>query len=146
VLVGRRESLALLVIVGVAGIAPASAQRIEGDAMPEALTGVAGDPDRGRRVVADRRTGMCLLCHPAPIPEERFQGDLAPDLAGVGARLTEGQLRLRIVDSRRVFPESIMPAFHRVTGLERVAREREGKPVLDAQQVEDVVAWLQTLK
>jgi sulfur-oxidizing protein SoxX len=143
---GIGASLALFAIVGVAAITPASAQRIEGDAMPGALTPVAGDPDRGRRVVADRRIGLCLLCHPAPIPEERFQGDLAPDLAGVGARLGEGQLRLRIVDSRRVFPESIMPAFHRVTGLERVAREREGRPVLDAQQVEDVVAWLQTLK
>jgi sulfur-oxidizing protein SoxX len=123
-----------------------NAQRIDGDAMPEPLTTLPGDPVRGRQIVADRRSGLCLLCHPAPIPEERFQGDLAPDLAGVGSRLTEGQLRLRIVDSRRVLPESIMPAFHRTNGLRRVAREREGQPVLDPQQVEDVVAWLRTLK
>ena len=123
-----------------------NAQRIEGDAMPESLTTVAGDAARGRQIVADRRSGLCQLCHPAPIPEERVQGDLAPDLAGVGGRLSEGQLRLRIVDSRRVLPESIMPAFHRTNGLQRVAHERGGQPVLDAQQVEDVVAWLRSLK
>ncbi len=138
--------LALLVSAGLAWSSTAHGQRVEGDAIPDALTAVPGDPARGRRIAADRRVGLCLLCHPAPIPEERFQGNLAPDLAGVGGRLSEGQLRLRMVDSRRLDPRSIMPAFHRATGLARVARDREGQPVLDAQQVEDVVAWLLTLK
>lgn len=119
---------------------------VAGDAILAPLTGRRGDPARGRQIVADRRTGLCLLCHPAPIAEERFQGDLAPDLAGVGGRLTEGQLRLRVVDSRRLNPSSIMPAYFRAEGFERVARDRAGQTVLDAGQVEDVVAWLATLR
>lgn len=119
---------------------------VAGDAILTPLTGRRGDPVRGRQIVADRRTGLCLLCHPAPIAEERFQGDLAPDLAGVGGRLTEGQLRLRVVDSRRLNPSSIMPAYFRAEGVERVARDRAGQTVLDAGQVEDVVAWLATLR
>lgn len=116
------------------------------DAIPEPLQGLTGDAQRGRAIVASRQTGLCLLCHSAPIPEERFQGTLAPSLAGAGARLNIGQLRLRIVDSQRVNPDSIMPAYHRVDGLSQVGRDWRGKPVLDAQQVEDVVAYLQTLK
>ena len=116
------------------------------DAIPEPLQGLTGDAQRGRAIVASRQTGLCLLCHSAPIPEERFHGTLAPSLAGAGARLNIGQLRLRIVDSQRVNPDSIMPAYHRVDGLSQVGRDWRGKPVLDAQQVEDVVAYLQTLK
>ena len=119
---------------------------VTGDAIVEPLAGRRGDPQRGRRIVADRRIGLCLLCHPAPIAEERFQGDLAPDLAGVGSRLSEGQLRLRLVDSRRLNPASIMPAYYRAAGFERVARDRAGQTILDAGQVEDVVAWLVTLR
>ena len=107
---------------------------------------VVGDAQRGRALVADRTQGLCLLCHSAPIAEERFQGDLAPSLAGAGARWSAGQLRLRIVDSQRIKPDSIMPAYHRVDGLSQVGRDWRGKPVLDAQQVEDVVAYLQSLK
>ncbi|MGN6826127.1 sulfur oxidation c-type cytochrome SoxX [Paucibacter sp. M5-1] len=116
------------------------------DAIPEPLQGLQGDAQRGRAIVASRQSGLCLLCHSAPIPEERFQGTLAPSLAGTGARWSAGQLRLRIVDSQRVNPDSIMPAYHRVDGLNQVGRDWRGKPVLDAQQVEDVVAYLQTLK
>ena len=105
-----------------------------------------GDPVRGRAIVASRQQGLCLLCHGAPIPEERFQGNLALDLSGVGARLTPAQLRLRIVDSRVLDPASAMPSFHRTEGLSRVGRSWQGKPILDAQQVEDVVAWLSTLR
>jgi sulfur-oxidizing protein SoxX len=115
------------------------------DSLPRPLTDVPGDPARGRAIVANRHVGLCLLCHTAPIPEERFQGNLAPDLRS-SARLSEGQLRLRIVDSARVNPATIMPAFHRTEGLERVAPAYAGKPVLTAQQVEDVVAWLMTLR
>jgi sulfur-oxidizing protein SoxX len=119
---------------------------VVGDAMPEPLTATPGDAARGRAIVASRQVGLCLLCHTGPFPEEHFQGNLAPDLAGAGARWSTAQLRLRIVDSRRVNPETIMPAYHRVDGLVRVGRAWAGKPVLDAQQVEDVVAFLATLR
>ena len=117
-----------------------------GDSIPAPLTGAKGDPARGRAIVANRQVGLCLLCHSGPIPEERFQGDLAPDLKGVGARLAEGQIRLRIVDSTRVNPQSIMPAYYKSEGLTRVAPAFRGKTVLTAEQIEDVVAYLITLK
>jgi sulfur-oxidizing protein SoxX len=116
------------------------------DAIPESLTGTQGDPLRGRAIVANRQVGLCLLCHSGPFPEERFQGNLAPDLRGAGTRWSEGQLRLRIVDSGRVNPATIMPAYHRTEGLVRVGPAWRGKPVLSAEQIEDVVAFLMTLK
>jgi len=116
------------------------------DAIPQSLTGAKGDPARGRAIVANRQVGLCLLCHSGPFPDERFQGNLAPDLRGAGSRWSEGQLRLRIVDSRRINPASIMPAYHRTEGLVRVAPTWRGKPVLTAEQIEDVVAFLMTLK
>jgi sulfur-oxidizing protein SoxX len=119
---------------------------VAGDAIVAPLTRTPGIAARGRAIVADRQVGMCLLCHRGPIPEERSQGTIGPDLAGVGARLVAGQLRLRIVDMRRVNPASTMPAYHRIEGLERVAPAWTGKPILDAQQVEDVVAYLGTLR
>lgn len=118
---------------------------IVGDAIPEPLTGVRGDPARGRAIVTDRQKGLCLLCHSGPFPEQRFQGDLAPDLRGVSQRWSEGQLRLRIVDSRRLNPDTIMPPYYSTEGLTRVGRAWQGKPVLSAEQVEDVVAFLTTL-
>jgi len=116
------------------------------DAILESLTGAKGDPARGRAIVGNRQVGLCLLCHSGPFPEERFQGELAPDLKGAGARWSEGQLRLRIVDSSRINPASIMPAYHRTDGLTRVAPAFRGKPILTAEQIEDVVAYLTTLK
>ena len=115
------------------------------DAIPESLSGAKGDPVRGRAIVANRQVGLCLLCHSGPFPEERFQGDLAPPLNGAGKRLSEGQLRLRIADSGRVNPATIMPAYFRTEGLTRVAQQFRGKPLLSAQQIEDVVAYLKTL-
>jgi len=114
--------------------------------MPDSLTGAKGDPARGRAIVANRQVGLCLLCHTGPFSEERFQGNLAPDLKGVGSRFSEGQLRFRIVDSSRVNPATIMPAYHRIEGLVRVAPAYRGKPVLNAEQIEDVVAFLMTLR
>jgi sulfur-oxidizing protein SoxX len=116
------------------------------DSLPSPLEGAAGDAARGKAIVLDRHVGLCLLCHSGPFPEERFQGDLAPSLAGVGARLSEGQIRLRIVDASRVNPKTIMPAYFRTEGLTRVAPSQRGKTVLTAQQIEDVVAFLVTLK
>ena len=103
----------------------------------------AGDPGRGREVVIGRESN-CVLCH--EVPGVRVFGNLGPALAGVGSRLDAVQLRTRIEDSTRVNPETIMPSYHRVEGLSRVAPEYRGKPALTAQQVEDVVAYLETLK
>lgn len=115
------------------------------DSIPASLTGAKGDPERGRAIVANRQVGLCLLCHSGPFPEERLQGDLAPDLRSA-ARLTEGQIRMRIVDPARVNPETIMPAYYRTDGLTRVAPAFRGRTILTAGEIEDVVAWLVTLK
>lgn len=122
------------------------AYEVIGDALPRPLTDVPGNALQGRLIVASRQTGLCLLCHTGPIPEERFQGNLAPSLAGAGARWSAGQLRLRLVDAQRLNPQSIMPAYYRVEGLTRVGAAWQGKPILEAQQIEDVLAFLQTLK
>jgi L-cysteine S-thiosulfotransferase len=132
----RLAAVALLMVAGSA---------FGDDSIPASLTGAKGDPARGRAIVANRQVGLCLLCHSGPFPEERFQGDLAPDLSSA-ARLTEGQIRLRIVDPRRVNPETIMPAYYRAEGLTRVAPSFRGKTILTAEQIEDVVAYLVSLK
>jgi L-cysteine S-thiosulfotransferase len=119
---------------------------VVGDAIPASLTGAPGDPERGRAIVTNRQVGLCLLCHTGPFPEEHFQGNLAPDLAGAGGRASAGQLRLRIVDASRLNPNTIMPPYYRVDGLERVAANFRGKPILYAEQIEDVIAFLVTLK
>jgi sulfur-oxidizing protein SoxX len=116
------------------------------DSIPASLTGAKGDPARGRAIVTNRQAGLCLLCHSGPFPEERFQGNLAPDLTAVGARFSEGQIRLRIVDPAKVNPQSIMPAYYKSDGLTRVAPAYRGKTVLTAEQIEDIVAYLLTLK
>jgi L-cysteine S-thiosulfotransferase len=136
-------------VLALAGTADAAAA-IVGDGMPEPLTATPGDATRGRAIVAQRQLGLCLLCHSGPIAEERFQGNLAPPLDGAGSRWTTAQLRLRVADARHLNPTSLMPTLHapqRTPPAEqRVGRAWAGKPVLDAQQVEDVVAWLQTLR
>ncbi|MDP4024960.1 sulfur oxidation c-type cytochrome SoxX [Methylobacterium sp. NEAU 140] len=119
---------------------------VVGDAIPASLTGAPGDPARGRAIVADRTRGLCLLCHAGPFPEERFQGDLAPNLAGVGARRSPGALRLRLVDGRVLNPDTIMPSYYSLEGLARVGRAWRDRPILDAAEIEDVVAFLGTLR
>ena len=141
--VRARDSAILACVVLSTNLAPAHAQP---DAIDQPLTATPGDPARGRAIVASRQSGLCLLCHTGPIPEERFQGNLAPDLAGAGSRFTAGQLRLRIVDARRTNPQTIMPPYQRTEGLHRVGTAWQGKPLLSAQQIEDVVAYLVTLK
>lgn len=116
------------------------------DAVPVSLTGQKGDPARGRAIIVDRQKGLCLLCHTGPFAEQRFQGDIAPSLAGAGSRLSEGQLRLRMIDSTRINPESVMPSYYRTDHLVRVARLHQNKPILDAQEIEDVVAFLASLR
>jgi sulfur-oxidizing protein SoxX len=143
------SAAAALLVACCAG--PAAAQDlapyvIVGDGIPQPLTPQPGDAQRGRALVASRQASLCLLCHAAPMPEERFQGDLAPSLAGVGARYGTAQLRLCVADARRLNPASFMPAFHAPGQPARVAANWAGKPSLSAQQVEDVVAWLATLR
>jgi sulfur-oxidizing protein SoxX len=135
-----RVAVALLAACCWAGAAAAQ------ESMPESLTGARGDPARGRAIVTNRQVGLCLLCHSGPFPEERFQGNLAPDLRGAGRRWSEGQLRLRMVDPGRINPTTIMPAYHRTDGLVRVAPAYRDKPILSPAQIEDVVAFLATLR
>jgi L-cysteine S-thiosulfotransferase len=139
----------LLAGVGVAAMTEERSLRpfeVVGDAIPSSLTGISGDPTRGRAIVLDRRLGACLLCHTGPFPEEKFQGTLAPDLSGAGLRWSAGQLRLRLVDPTRLNPDTIMPPYYRVDGLARVGDAWRGKPVLTAGQIEDVISFLSTLR
>jgi sulfur-oxidizing protein SoxX len=116
------------------------------DAIPASLTGRPGNPVTGRAIVANRQVGLCLLCHSGPFPDVPFQGNLAPDLSGAGDRYSEGQLRLRIVDPSRLNAETIMPSYLRVEGLQRVSPAFQGKTILSTEQIEDVVAYLTTLR
>ena len=117
---------------------------VVGDAIPEPLA-ARGDATRGRALVVDR-TSTCILCHSGPFPEQKFQGDLAPSLAGAGSRWSEGQLRLRLVDGSRLNEATIMPSYYRADGLHRVGPAWRGKPILSAEQIEDMVAYLVTLR
>jgi sulfur-oxidizing protein SoxX len=117
---------------------------IVGDGIPDSLTGSPGDAARGRALVLDRAS-TCILCHSGPL-ETRFQGDLAPNLTGAGSRWTESQLRLRLVDASRFNPDTIMPSYYRVDGLRRVGKNWQDKPILSAEQIEDIVAYLVTLR
>ncbi|SDP08385.1 sulfur oxidation c-type cytochrome SoxX [Afipia sp. GAS231] len=129
---------------------PAGAQALHsyavvGDAIPERLTTTPGDVARGRALVVER-SSTCILCHSGPFPELRFQGDLAPSLAGSGSRWSEGQLRLRLVDASHLNAATIMPSYYRVDGLDRVGPSWRGKPILSAEQIEDIVAYLASLR
>ncbi|WP_036049760.1 sulfur oxidation c-type cytochrome SoxX [Bradyrhizobium sp. Tv2a-2] len=116
-----------------------------GDGIPDSLTGKAGDAAHGRALVLDRAS-TCILCHSGPFPEIRFQGDLAPNLAGAGNRWSVSQLRLRLVDASRLNPVTIMPSYYRLEGLVRVGQGWRDKPILSAEQIEDIVAYLATLR
>jgi L-cysteine S-thiosulfotransferase len=118
---------------------------VVGDAIPASLTGAPGDAARGRALVVER-SSTCILCHNGPFPEQKFQGDLAPNLAGAGSRWSEAQLRLRLVDASRLNASTIMPSYYRVDGLDRVGAAWRGKPILSAEQIEDIVAYLVTLR
>jgi sulfur-oxidizing protein SoxX len=118
---------------------------VTGDSISGSLTGAPGDAARGRALVLER-TNTCILCHSGPFPEEKFQGDLAPNLSGSGSRWSVGQLRLRLVDASRLNPATIMPSYYRLEGLDRVAPNWRGKPILSAEQIEDIVAYLATLR
>jgi L-cysteine S-thiosulfotransferase len=137
--------VAALTLPCMAGAEVLASYKIVGDGIPDSLTGTSGDATRGRALMLDR-TSTCILCHSGPFPETRFQGDLAPDLSGSGTRWSASQLRLRLVDASRLNPETIMPSYYRVEGLVRVGRNWSDKPILTAAQIEDIVAYLATLR
>lgn len=148
-----RFSVSALALAAFTAAAAAASDRVDlvpyvivGNSISAPLTGSRGDPARGRAIVADHRLGLCLLCHSGPFPADHFQGNIGPPLDGAGSRWSEGQLRLRIVDASRINPATIMPPFYRVAGLVRVPQRLRGKPVFTAMEVEDVVAYLMTLK
>jgi sulfur-oxidizing protein SoxX len=149
---GTRSLAGAVALAAACASLPASADEglqpygVVGDQIPASLTGAPGDAVRGKSIVVSRQTGLCLLCHSAPLPEEKFQGTIGPNLKGAGSRNSEGQLRLRIVDSRLFNPDTIMPAYYRLDGLDRVAPAFRGKTVLTAEQIEDVVAYIKTLR
>ena len=146
-----RLALATLLAAALfAACAPAGAQELRpytvvGDAIPASLTGAKADATRGRALIVER-SSTCILCHSGPFPEQAFQGDLAPSLAGTGSRWSEGQLRLRLVDASHLNAATIMPSYFRVDGLTRVGASWRGKPILSAEQIEDIVAYLVTLR
>ena len=137
--------LSILVIAAGAAAQALAPYRVDGDAIEASLGGARGDAAKGREIVLGRESN-CLLCHTVPDPGGRPMGNIGPPLAGVGGRFSPGQLRLRIVDSSRTNPQTPMPAYYRLDGLHGVATAFRGKPILSAQEVEDVVAYLATLQ
>ena len=141
--------LSTIAALSVACAASAMAQlvpfTVAEDAISAPLTAQPGDAARGLAVALDRSRGNCITCHAMPVSAD-FQGDLGPPLAEAGSRYPAGELRLRIVDSKRINPDSNMPSFYRVDGLTGVRREFVNRPILTAQEVEDVVAYLLTLQ
>lgn len=140
----KRDALAIGLLVflnfGVAG-----AQSLNGLVATESLSGAPGDPVRGRAIIVSRQTGLCLLCHNGPFPEERFQGNLAPDLSISSANLSVPELRARIMDASRFNGNTIMPSYYREDHLYRVASKFKGQTILNAQEIEDVVAFLASM-
>ncbi|MGD9869268.1 MAG: sulfur oxidation c-type cytochrome SoxX [Hyphomicrobiales bacterium] len=142
---------AALLAAGVGGGAAASpaamlVYQVRGDAVAAPLGGLKGDPDRGKALMLDRRRGNCLICHAFPAVAEPFQGEIGPAMAGVANRLSIGQIRLRMIDQSRINPRTIMPPYYRTKDLTDVAPEYAGRPALSAQEIEDVVAYLATLR
>lgn len=135
-----------ILVAGHATSAPMVAYRVVDRGIPIAFTELPGDATRGRDIATNRQVGLCQLCHQVPGSNDRFEGDIATNLGGAGTRWTASQLRLRVVDSRRVSAESVMPAYYKVESLNRVGVTWREQPILTAQQVEDVVSWLMSLK
>ena len=140
----KRIALAVSLLV-ILNLQVAHAQVIKGDSIIESLSVEPGDPLRGRAIVASRQTGLCLLCHSGPFPEERFQGNLAPELKASVARLNASQLRARIVNAAHFNPQTIMPSYYQTSHLNRVAPKFAGQTILSGQEIEDVIAFLVTL-
>jgi len=134
----------------ISGVVPAASNTnyiVENFAINTPLNGLTGEPENGRKLVVDKNKGNCLACHTLPIPEEDFHGTIGPPLIGIASRQNPAQLRLRIADMKQINPFSIMPGYYRDTiKINRIAAKYEGTTILSAQEVEDIVAYLATLK
>lgn len=142
--VGRAGTIILALLAPPAGAL--ESYRVVGDAIPAPLGGKLGNVARGEALVRDRERGNCLICHRGADPAEPFQGSIGPPLRGVGARLEAGQIRLRLVDMSRLNAETVMPPYFRVDNMRDVAPAYRGQPALSAQEIEDVVSYLASLK
>ena len=140
--------LTLLLGCAMAAAADCAPLALEDDGIPSPLLGIEGDPERGREVATAADRGDCTICHALPVtePDPRFHGTVGPSLQGVGARLTEAQLRARIAAPKRLDPHTVMPAYCATDHLWRVASDRVGEAILSAGEIEDLVAWLATLR
>lgn len=144
------EHLVLTILLGCAAAAHADCAPLlfDGDGIPAPLLGLEGDPERGRAVATAADRGDCTICHGLPVrePDSHFHGNVGPPLHGVGARLTEAQLRARIAAPKHLDPSTVMPAYCEAGQRWRVAADRVGEPILTAGEIEDLVAWLATLR
>ncbi len=137
----------LVAFAASATLSGAAEYKVEDEAIKASLTGKAGDAGNGKKVFLNRKKGNCLACHVvSSLKDQPFHGQVGPPLDGTASRWSEGELRLRIVNSKLVNEDTIMPAFHRSDGLHRVLKKFKGKPVLSAQEVEDVLAYVMTMK
>ncbi|MEL7115903.1 MAG: sulfur oxidation c-type cytochrome SoxX [Pseudomonadota bacterium] len=132
--------------VGAAETAPSDVEFNEYGGVSASLTGTPGDPANGAKVFANRKQGNCLACHEnSDMADALFHGEVGPTLDGVGSRWEEADLRGILTNSKMMFEGTIMPAFYIDAGYTRASEKFEGKPILTAQQVEDVLAYLKTL-
>jgi len=116
-------------------------------AIPKSLTGKPGDPARGRKLMANRKKGNCLACHKIKqMSDFLFHGEIGPELSDIATNMPDEEIRLRLVNPKFVNPDTIMPAFYKVEGLFRVKKKFRGKPILTAQEIEDIIAYMHTLK
>jgi sulfur-oxidizing protein SoxX len=145
-LLGQAPAEAAEVATPGVGAPEVPALRIVADGIPQPIGGVKGDAGRGHALVLAHDAANCILCHALSDPGVRFAGNLGPPLDGIGRKFSAAQLRLRVADNLRLNPATIMPSYYRVEGLDRVASAFRGRPILEAQQIEDVVAYLATLK
>lgn len=141
-----RTAAAITLLVAAGTTVALPALLVEDDGIPAPLANAAGDAARGRGLLVARESANCVLCHAVPDAAVRFAGNVGPSLAGIGTRLSPAQLRLRIADITRLNPATVMPSYYRSEGLDRVAAPYAGQPILTAAEIEDVVAYLSTLR
>ena len=149
-LVAAAIAVAVLSLLGLSAMADTpklvNYKIVDDSSIPKSLTAKPGNPKKGRKLAIHRKKGNCLACHKMPIPEQQFHGEIGPNLAGVGSRHSAGELRLLIVNPKVVNEDTIMPAFYKNTGFNAVLKKFKGKTVISAQDVEDIIAYLLTLK